>query len=152
MGQASSGGDLLARLDPRRREALEKLWASFADAGVSERSLSDEVIRHRRQEAAAEDKPDASMIVLDASALLAVLNQESRPSPGVCGPGCCCLLLAKATSAFSWRRGRSTRGRGSGLASRVGAARGQPMRLAATSTLPALAGMRSRRQPDSDPG
>lgn len=55
MNQIPSGDDPLAGVDPRRREALEKLWSSFADAGVNEHNLSDELIANRRQEAAAED-------------------------------------------------------------------------------------------------
>ncbi len=55
MSQAPSGSDPLAGLDPRRREALEDLWASFTKAGVNERNVSDELIADRRKEAAAED-------------------------------------------------------------------------------------------------
>ncbi len=55
MSQAPSGDDPLAGLDPRRREALEKLWATFSDAGVNARRVSDELIAERRKEAAAED-------------------------------------------------------------------------------------------------
>ena len=55
MSQAPSGSDPLAGLDPRRREALESLWATFTKAGVNERKVSEELISDRRMEAAAED-------------------------------------------------------------------------------------------------
>jgi len=42
--------------DPRRREALERLWDAFSSAGAGETSLSDELISERRAEAEAEDR------------------------------------------------------------------------------------------------
>lgn len=50
-----SRSDPLAGWDPRRRAAVEALWATFAAAGGAQVSLSDELIRTRRAEAAAED-------------------------------------------------------------------------------------------------
>ena len=47
--------DPLAGWDPRRRAALLELWQHFKEAGASGTSLSDELIRERREAAAAED-------------------------------------------------------------------------------------------------
>jgi hypothetical protein len=56
MSESGAVEDPLAGWDPRRRAALERLWARF-DAAVGEDvSLSDELIAERRLEAAAEDR------------------------------------------------------------------------------------------------
>jgi|GEM_PF-2924414 hypothetical protein len=56
MSEAGALDDPLAGWDPRRREALERLWATFAEAGGNEASLSEELVRERRGEAEAEDR------------------------------------------------------------------------------------------------
>ncbi len=60
MSEAPSGQDPLAGWDPRRRAALERLWARFADAGGDRANLSEEVIAEHRAEAQAEDLPPLS--------------------------------------------------------------------------------------------
>jgi hypothetical protein len=55
MSEATPGDDPLTGWDPRRRAALEKVWASFSAAGGDTENLSDELISERRAEAAAED-------------------------------------------------------------------------------------------------
>lgn len=55
MSEASPLDDPLAGWEPRRREALERLWDAFSDAGARERSLSDELISERRADAEVED-------------------------------------------------------------------------------------------------
>jgi hypothetical protein len=55
MTEADSVDDPLVGWDPRRREALERLWDAFAAAGGNGTSLSDELISERRAEAEAED-------------------------------------------------------------------------------------------------
>jgi hypothetical protein len=55
MSEVESGPDPLAGWDPRRRQALERLWASFALAGGRQFVLGDELISERRAEALAED-------------------------------------------------------------------------------------------------
>jgi hypothetical protein len=47
--------DPLRGWDPRRRAALERIWADF-DQAAGDANLSDELIAERRQEAAAEDR------------------------------------------------------------------------------------------------
>lgn len=61
MSEAESLDDPLVGWDPRRREALERLWDTFAAAGGKDKSLSDELIRERRAEAEAEDHNGASL-------------------------------------------------------------------------------------------
>jgi hypothetical protein len=56
MSEVSPLNDPLAGWDPRRREALERLWDAFSSAGAGETSLSDELISERRAEAEAEDR------------------------------------------------------------------------------------------------
>ena len=51
----SQPSDPVARMDPRRRAALERLRAAVAHIPV-ERVLSDELIAERRAEAALEDE------------------------------------------------------------------------------------------------
>ena len=48
--------DPLAGWDPRRRAALERLWALFAATGEAGASLSNELLAERRAEAEAEDR------------------------------------------------------------------------------------------------
>ncbi len=55
MSEATPTEKVLAGWDPRRRAALERLWAMFAAAGNDRVSLSEELIKERRAEAAAED-------------------------------------------------------------------------------------------------
>jgi len=55
MSEAKSEADPLAGWDPRRRQALERLWASFTAVGGHHASLGDELIEERRAEARAED-------------------------------------------------------------------------------------------------
>ena len=55
MTETGSVDDPLVGWDPRRREALERLWDTFAAAGGAEANLSDELISERRAEAEAED-------------------------------------------------------------------------------------------------
>lgn len=47
--------DPLAGWDPRRREALEKVWKLFARHKSRQSNLSDELVAERRLEAEAED-------------------------------------------------------------------------------------------------
>ena len=52
--------DPLARWDPRRRAALQRIRAIFTAAGGEQISLSDELVAERRLAAAAEDGIDPS--------------------------------------------------------------------------------------------
>jgi len=61
MSQAKPEPDPLAGWDPRRRQALERLWASFAAVGGHDASLGDELIEERRAEARAEDSRTPSL-------------------------------------------------------------------------------------------
>ncbi len=61
MSEAKSEADPLAGWDPRRRQALEQLWASFAAVGGHDASLGDELIEERRAEARAEDSRTPSL-------------------------------------------------------------------------------------------
>ena len=56
MTEASAADDPLHAWDPRRRAALEHLWARFEQAGDGGTNLGDEVIAERRRAAAAEDE------------------------------------------------------------------------------------------------
>jgi hypothetical protein len=47
--------DPVGRWDPRRRAALERLWARFAAGRDGDANLGDQLIAERRGEAAAED-------------------------------------------------------------------------------------------------
>ena len=51
---SSPGAEPLAGWDPRRRAALEAVWAQFREV-AGDVSLSEELIADRRREAAAED-------------------------------------------------------------------------------------------------
>jgi hypothetical protein len=53
-----AAADPLARWDPRRRAALERIRAIFKAAGGAQVSLSDELVAERRLAAAAEDGID----------------------------------------------------------------------------------------------
>jgi hypothetical protein len=55
MSGAESEADPLAGWDPRRRQALERLWASFSAAGGQGAHLGDELIQESRAEARPED-------------------------------------------------------------------------------------------------
>lgn len=55
MTEAKPEADPLVGWDPRRRQALERLWATFAAADGRDASLGDELISERRAEARAED-------------------------------------------------------------------------------------------------
>jgi len=61
MSEAKSEADPLAGWDPRRRQALERLWASFAEVGGHDASLGEELIEERRAEARAEDSRTPSL-------------------------------------------------------------------------------------------
>ncbi len=61
MSEAKSEADPLAGWDPRRRQALERLWASFAAVDGHAASLGDELIEERRAEARAEDSRTPSL-------------------------------------------------------------------------------------------
>ena len=61
MSEAEPEVDPLARWDPRRRQALERLWASFAASDGHDARLADELIRERRAEAQAEDSRTPSL-------------------------------------------------------------------------------------------
>jgi hypothetical protein len=54
----NAADDPLARWDPRRRQALERIRALFKAAGGDQGSLSDEFVAERRLAAAAEDGID----------------------------------------------------------------------------------------------
>jgi hypothetical protein len=56
MSEGGAVEDPLVGWDPRRRAALERLWARFDTAIGDEVSLSDVLIAERRLEAAAEDR------------------------------------------------------------------------------------------------
>lgn len=56
MSEADPVEDPLAGWDPRRREALERLWATFAAVGGKDTSLSDELISERRADTHGEDR------------------------------------------------------------------------------------------------
>jgi hypothetical protein len=56
MSESGPVEDPLHGWDPRRRAALERLWACFDAAVGDDVSLSDELIAERRLEAAAEDR------------------------------------------------------------------------------------------------
>lgn len=58
---AEDAADPLGGWDPRRRQALENLWASFAAAGGNAAKLGDELIAERRAEARAEDSRTPSL-------------------------------------------------------------------------------------------
>lgn len=55
MSEPGSVDDPLVGWDPRRREALQRLWDAFAAAGGSKASLTAELIEEHRAEAEAED-------------------------------------------------------------------------------------------------
>ena len=57
---SSAAADPLARWDPRRRAALQRIRAIFQAAGGAQVSLSDELVAERRLAAAAEDGIDPS--------------------------------------------------------------------------------------------
>lgn len=61
MTEAKPEADPLAGWDPRRRQALERLWASFATADGQDANLGDELISERRAEAQAEDNRTPSL-------------------------------------------------------------------------------------------
>lgn len=61
MSEATSEADPLAGWDPRRRKALEQLWATFASSDGHGANLGDELIRERRAEALAEDTRSPSL-------------------------------------------------------------------------------------------
>jgi hypothetical protein len=61
MSEAKSEADPLAGWDPRRRQALERLWASFAAVDGHDANLGDELIEERRAEARAEDSRTPSL-------------------------------------------------------------------------------------------
>jgi len=61
MSEAKPEADPLAGWDPRRRQALERLWASFTAVGGHAASLGDELIEERRAEARAEDSRTPSL-------------------------------------------------------------------------------------------
>ncbi len=61
MSEAKSEADPLAGWDPRRRQALERLWASFTAVDGHAASLGDELIEERRAEARAEDNRTPSL-------------------------------------------------------------------------------------------
>lgn len=61
MSEAKPEADPLAGWDPRRRQALERLWATFAATDGHGASLGDELIRERRAEAQAEDSRAPSL-------------------------------------------------------------------------------------------
>jgi len=50
MSEATSEADPLTGRDPRRRQALEQLWATFAASDGHGANLSDELICERRGE------------------------------------------------------------------------------------------------------
>lgn len=55
MNEASSQADPLVGWDPRRRQALERLWVTFAASDGRHATLGDELISERRAEAHVED-------------------------------------------------------------------------------------------------
>jgi hypothetical protein len=57
---SNTADDPLARWDPRRRAALQRIRAIFTAAGGAQASLSDELVAERRLAAAAEDGIDPS--------------------------------------------------------------------------------------------
>jgi hypothetical protein len=57
---SNTADDPLARWDPRRRAALQRIRAIFTAAGGAQVSLSDELVAERRLAAAAEDGIDPS--------------------------------------------------------------------------------------------
>ncbi len=61
MSEAKSEADPLAGWDPRCRQALERLWASFAAVDGHDANLGDELIEERRAEARAEDSRTPSL-------------------------------------------------------------------------------------------
>ncbi len=61
MSEAESEADPLAGWDPRRRLALERLWANFAAVDGHDANLGDELIEERRAEARAEDSRTPSL-------------------------------------------------------------------------------------------
>jgi len=61
MSEAKPEADLLASWDPRRRQGLERLWASFAAVDGHAANLGDELIKERRAEARAEDSHTPSL-------------------------------------------------------------------------------------------
>ncbi len=60
MSEAGSVDDPLAGWDPRRRKALEDIWAEAAAAGGKKMNLVDELIREHRAEAKAQDEAQDS--------------------------------------------------------------------------------------------
>jgi hypothetical protein len=56
MSGLSVTDDPLAGWDPRRRQALERLWDKFSKVGPDMPLLSDELIAERRAEAEIEDR------------------------------------------------------------------------------------------------
>jgi hypothetical protein len=56
MTEAPDTADPLSGWDPRRRAALEQLWARFEQSGPVGPNLGDELVAERRREAAAEDE------------------------------------------------------------------------------------------------
>lgn len=61
MSESKPEADPLAGWDPRRRKALERLWATFAASDGPDTNFSDELIRERRAEALAEDSRAPSL-------------------------------------------------------------------------------------------
>lgn len=61
MSEARPEADPLTGWDPRRRQALERLWATFAASDGRDANLGDELISERRAEAQAEDSRTPSL-------------------------------------------------------------------------------------------